>query len=121
MITIIQAKFDKHAKKTISIAINDDKINYIGNGEIMLDKGVVYVDKDTEDKLCEMLGYDLIEQYKLHKEFQKRSETVKRLYEVKDCDSDNDIDDEHNPNETPSEPTKISLWETFYNRFKNFI
>ena len=55
MFVAITVKFDKQAKKYNTIVINTDNINYVGNGEIMLNKGAVYVDEKDEILLSKLL------------------------------------------------------------------
>lgn len=88
MFVTITVKFDKQAKKYNTIVINTDNINYVGNGEIMLNKGAVYVDEKDEKLLCKLLlsddnntnedtkkGQTFYDNLKnmLHKRFKKKS------------------------------------------------
>lgn len=86
MFVTIKAKFDKQAKKYSEVTINADNINYIGNGEIMMNKGLVYIDKESEANIINFIrtnynNVDLVgtDDYTDEKETSSISQKIKNL------------------------------------------
>lgn len=56
MFVTIKARFDKQAKKAVPVTINIANINYIGNSEVMLNKGLLYLDEENQSILNAFLS-----------------------------------------------------------------